>query len=177
MDGDTQAKREPQAAKAPTLKLNFISHGTLESRDLAYARRFYEEFMGFEVVQPSKIALWFRLGSQHIYVCVENRSKDEMPFLYHNGVDVESEARVDECHRLVVRDAALWGLHKITKPAVQHGTYSFYFWDKDDNCWEILANPPGGYTWMFERGDQQGMGHMNKSFQRPESTLRGGKSS
>ncbi len=176
MDGDTQAKREARAKKAPTLKLNFISHGTLESRDLAYARRFYEEFMGFEVVQPSKIALWLRLGSQHIYVCVENRSKEEMPFLYHNGVDVESEERVDECHRLVVRDAALWGLHKITKPAVQHGTYSFYFWDKDDNCWEILANPPGGYTWMFERGDQQGTGHMSKSFQRPESTLRGGKS-
>lgn len=102
MDGDTQAKR------VPTLKLNLISHGTLESRDLAFTRRFYEEFMGFEVVQPSKIALWFRLGSQHIYVCVENRSKkDEMAFLYHNGVDVESEERVDECHRLVLRDAAL----------------------------------------------------------------------
>ena len=87
MDGDTQAKRETPAAKTPTLKLKFISHGTLESRDLVFTRRFYEEFMGFEVVQPSKIALWFRLGSQHIYVCVENRSKkEEMPFLYHNGV-------------------------------------------------------------------------------------------
>ena len=176
MDAESQTRPAASNAKTPTLKLNFISHGTLESRDLAFTRRFYEEFMGFEVVQPSKISLWFRLGSQHIYVCVENRSKQEMPLLYHNGVDVETEERVDECHRLVVRDAELWGLNKIGKPAVQHGTYSFFFWDRDGNCWEILANPPGGYTWMFERGDQEGMGHMKKSFQRPESTLRGAKS-
>src|ERR1044071_5822060 len=91
---------EPRAATAPTLKLNFISHGTLEAKDLAFTRRFYEEFLGFEVVQPSKISLWFRLGGQHIYVCVENRSKSEMPLLNHNGIDVETEEQVDECHRL-----------------------------------------------------------------------------
>ena len=95
-----------------------------------------------------------------------------MPFLNHNGIDVETEADVDECHRLVVRDAELWGLTRSAEPAVQHGTYSFYFWDADDNSWEILANPPGGYTWMFERGDQEGMGHMSRKFDRPASTLR-----
>ena len=30
---------------AQALKLNFLSHGTLESRDLAFSRRFYEEFL------------------------------------------------------------------------------------------------------------------------------------
>lgn len=178
MTTETLAKAEAQAARTPTLRLNFISHGTLEAKNLAFTRRFYEEFMGFEVVQPSKISLWFRLGGQHIYVCVENRSKSEtMPLLYHNGLDVETEERVDECHRLVLRDAEKWRLQKISKPAVQHGTYSFFFWDADDNCWEILANPPGGYTWMFERGDQEGMGHMKKSFPRPDSTLRTSKQS
>ena len=39
------------AKPEPTLKLKFISHGTLECRDLAFTRRFYEEFLGFEVVQ------------------------------------------------------------------------------------------------------------------------------
>jgi hypothetical protein len=107
---------------------------------------------------------------------VQSKQRSEMPMLNHNGIDVESEERVDECHRLVVRDAEKWGLHKISKPLVQHGTYSFYFWDADDNCWEILSNPAGGYTWMFERGDQQGVGHMTRSFQRPESTLRANKS-
>lgn len=31
---------------APRLKLKFLSHGTLESKDLARSRRFYEEFLG-----------------------------------------------------------------------------------------------------------------------------------
>jgi hypothetical protein len=125
------------------------------------------------VVRPSKIALWTRLGGQHIYVVVQSGGEEsEMSFLNHNGIDVPTEEDVDECYRVVQRDAEKWRLHKISKPTVQHGTYSFYFWDADDNAWEILANPPGGYTWMFERGDQEGMGHLKKNFERPASTLR-----
>ena len=162
------------AAKTSTLKLKFLSHGTLETKNIDFARKFYEEFMGFEVVRTSKISLWIRLGGQHIYAVVQGvgGKKAEMPFLNHNGVDVETEGDVDECHRLVVRDAEKWKLRKISKPMVQHGTYSFYFWDADDNSWEILANPPGGYSWMFERGDQEGTGHLSRRFSRPESTLR-----
>lgn len=157
----------------PTLNLQFLSHGTLECKDLEFSRRFYEEFLGFEVVRASKVSLWCRLGGPHIYVCVQvAKRKTEMPFLKHNGIDVATEAEVDQCHALVVRDAGLWRLYKISKPTVQHGTYSFYFWDGDDNSWEILANPPGGYSWMFERGDQEGLGHLSRSFERPASTLR-----
>src|SRR6267378_8354445 len=100
----------------PTLKLKFLSHGTLESKDLDFTRRFYEEFLGLEVVRASKISIWCRLGGQHIYVVVQvpAQRKTEMPFLNHNGIDVETEEEVDECHRLVERDAALWRLRKIT---------------------------------------------------------------
>jgi catechol 2,3-dioxygenase-like lactoylglutathione lyase family enzyme len=163
-----------KACSEPTLKLKFLSHGTLESKDLDFTRRFYEEFLGFEVVVPSKISIWCRLGGKHIYVvvAVQPGRKAEMPLLNHNGIDVATEEEVDECHRLVVRDAEKWKLRKISKPAVQHGTYSFFFWDADDNSWEILANPPGGYSWMFERGDQDGIGHMSRKFDRPASTLR-----
>ena len=160
--------------KNSTLNLKFLSHGTLESKDLEFTRRFYEEFLGFEVVRASKVSIWCRLGGPHIYVVVQVAAarKAEMPFLNHNGIDVETEDDVDECYRLVVRDAELWKLRKISKPQIQHGTYCFYFWDADDNSWEILANPPGGYSWMFERGDQEGVGHMSRNFERPASTLR-----
>lgn len=170
----TAAPDKSDGHTSPTLNLKFISHGTLESKDLDFTRRFYEEFLGFEVVRPSKISLWCRLGGQHIYVVVQvpPQRKTEMPFLNHNGIDVATEEEVDECHRLVVRDAEKWRLRKISKPMVQHGTYSFFFYDADDNAWEILANPPGGYTWMFERGDQEGQGHLSRSFERPGSTLR-----
>lgn len=31
----------------------------------------------------------------------------------------------------------------------QHGAYSFFFQDLEGNWWEILANPPGGYSPMY----------------------------
>ena len=49
-DAATPAQREKPA---PALKLNFLSHGTLESRDLTFSRRFYEEFLGLEVSTAS----------------------------------------------------------------------------------------------------------------------------
>src|SRR5882724_1097927 len=69
----------------PTLKLKFLSHGTLESEDLGFTRKFYEEFLGLEVVRSSNISLWCRLGGQHIYVVVQVREdrKKEMTFLNH----------------------------------------------------------------------------------------------
>ena len=172
---ETGKAEQPKPGKQQsTLNLKFLSHGTLESKDLDFTRRFYEEFMGFEVIRPAKISLWIRLGGMNIYAVVQvaGGRKSEMTFLNHNGVDVETEDDVDEAHRLVMRDAEKWKMRKISKPAVQHGTYSFYFWDCDDNAWEILANPPGGYSWMFERGDQEGIGHMSRKFDRPESTKR-----
>ncbi|HVW67987.1 MAG TPA: VOC family protein [Steroidobacteraceae bacterium] len=167
-DGPARSKVEP------ALKLNFISHGTLESVDLEQTRRFYEEFLGLEVIKASNVSLWCRLGGNHVYVVVQVKPerKMPMPFLFHNGIDVATEEEVDQCHRIVMRDAEKWKLHKISRPGVQHGTYSFFFYDADENAWEILANPPGGYSWMFERGDQSGAGHMSRAFERPESTLR-----
>ncbi len=160
---------EAHEPKQPALKLKFISHGTLEVRDVDRSRQFYEDFFGFETVRTSKVSLWVRLGGDHVYVAVKAPpgEKAVMPFLYHNGIDVESDAEVDEAYAIVMRDAEKWGLHDITKPIIQHGSYSFYFRDMDENFWEILSNPKGGYGWMFDRGDQEGMGHLKRSFERP----------
>ena len=53
----------PGAGKTqPTLNLKFLSHGTLESKDLEFTRKFYEEFFGFVVAaqMPSGRALYRR---------------------------------------------------------------------------------------------------------------------
>lgn len=155
--------------REPILDLQFISHGTLECADVDLTRKFYEEFFGFECVKTSKISIWCRLhGGPHIYVAVQVPNHNSvMPFTNHNGLDVRTDEEVDKAHETVEAEAEKWGLHKITKPLVQHGSYSFYFYDRDENCWEILSNPVGGYSWMFERGDQEGMGHLKKDFDRP----------
>jgi catechol-2,3-dioxygenase len=134
------------------LKLRFLSHGTLESRDLEKTRQFYEECLGLEVVRTSPRSMMIRLGGDNTIAVVESPRKAAMPMLNHNGLDVDKREDVDECHRLLDAEKDKWGLKKITRPADQHGTYSFYFSDLDDNWWEILANPQGGYSWMFTQG-------------------------
>ena len=134
------------------LKLKFLSHGTLESRDLEKTRRFYEECLGLDTLRTSPRSLMIRLGGENTIAVVENPRKGAMALLNHNGLDVASREEVDECHRVLEEGKERWGLKKITKPADQHGTYSFYFSDLDDNWWEILANPAGGYSWMFTQG-------------------------
>ena len=157
-----------EAKPAPALKLNFLSHGTLESRDLAFSRRFYEEFLGLQVVQTSPISLLVRLGGPNtIAVVFSKTAAGEMNLLNHNGLDVRTQEEVDEAYRTVCAQAEQWQLKKISKPHLQHGTYSFFFWDGDDNCWEILTNPAGGYSWLFERGDLEGKGHLDRNFKRP----------
>lgn len=152
----------------PTLKLNFYSHATLECDDIAFTRKFFDEFLGFETVQMSPASFWARLGGDQIIVVVKSAEPcGEMNFLNHNGLDVSTDAAVDEAYSLVQRDAEQWKIRKVTKPTVVHGTYCFYFWDCDGNAWEILSNPKGGYTWGFELGDQKGAGHMSKKFVRP----------
>ena len=157
-----------EKATDPALKLNFLSHGTLESKDLEKAREFYTEFFGLEVVRTSPVSLLIRLGGNNTIAVVEQRKRDEqMPLLNHNGFDVETQEEVDKAYEIAIEQAEKWDLHKFTKPKLQHGTYSFFFWDMDENCWAILTNPPGGYGWLFEQGDLEGKGHLDKNFERP----------
>ena len=158
-----------EMSKDPALKLNFLSHGTLESKNLDKTREFYTEFLGLEVVRTSPISILIRLGGANTIAVVEqkNREDEQMPMLNHNGLDVETQEEVDSAYQTVIEQKDQWGLHKIGKPILQHGTYSFFFWDMDNNCWEILTNPEGGYSWLFEKGDLDGKGHMDKAFERP----------
>ncbi len=165
---DGRPMPEMEKSADPVLKLNFLSHGTLESRNLNRARDFYTEFLGLEVVRTSPISLLIRLGGTNTIAVVEQPKKsDVMSMLNHNGLDVATEAEVDLAHEKIVEYAEKYDLKKISKPRTQHGTYSFYFWDMDDNAWEILTNPKDGYSWLFELGDQKGKGHMDRNFERP----------
>ena len=87
---DAEVKTEP------ALKLNFLSHGTLESKDLERSRKFFEEFLGCDVIRTSPISLLIRLGGEHTYAVVEQKKRqDVMGVLYHNGFDVETQEEVE----------------------------------------------------------------------------------
>ena len=149
------AEEEYTVTKAddPVLKLKFLSHGTLESKDLERSRKFYVEFLGLECIQTSKVSLMIRLGNTNtIAVVYTPKPKGEMPMLNHNGLDVMTREEVDQCYEIIAREKDKCGIGKLTRPVDQHGTRSFYFTDPDLNWWEILCNPDGGYSWMFEKG-------------------------
>ena len=117
-----------ETAAEPSLKLKFLSHGTLISGDLDATRKFYVEFLGLEVVRTSPVSLMVRLGGQHVYACVHRKNHStKMDFLFHNGIDVETQEDVDEAYETTIAEADKWGLTQISKPKLQHGTYSFLF--------------------------------------------------
>jgi hypothetical protein len=165
LTGDTAAPAQREKP-APALKLNFLSHGTLESRHLAFSRRFYEEFLGSKSSRRAR-SLFSLIGRPQHHCRRLQQEGRRMNLLNHNGLDVPTQEEVDEAHRIVCAQAEEWHIKKITKPHLQHGTYSFFFWEGDDNCWEILTNPKVGYSWLFEQGDQQGKGHLNRNLKRP----------
>jgi len=134
----------------PALNLQFLSHGTLETKDLDFAERFYREFLGLNVIRMSNIALCIRLGGDHTIVVVKTNKRSEMSLMNHNGFDVATPADVDHAYQKVLEQKEKWGIGTVTPPKLQHGSYSFYFWDADANCWEILANPPRGYSSLFD---------------------------
>ena len=141
------------ATTTPVLtRLQFLSHGTLESRDLEKSRQFYKECLGLDVIKTSPVSLMIKLGGDNTIAVVHSKKKAEMSLLNHNGLDVATREDVDECHRILKEQQEKWGIAKISTPADQHGTYAFYFRDLDDNWWEILTNPKGGYSWMFSKG-------------------------
>src|SRR5438128_11475250 len=105
--------------RQPALRLNFLSHGTLESRDLASSRRFYEEFLGLDVVQTSPISLLIRLGGPNTIAVVYSKKIGEMNLLNHNGLDVRTKDEVDAAYRTVSAEAEAWRLKKISKPHLQ----------------------------------------------------------
>jgi catechol 2,3-dioxygenase-like lactoylglutathione lyase family enzyme len=145
----------PQITKSarvekPLIPIVTISHGTLSSVDIQRSRRFYEEVLGFEVIQIGAASLLLRLGTDHTYVVVETGEPSDMSLLDHNGLDVTSREEVEQAHRTLHEVKGEYGIKRINPTIEQHGVYSFYFWDCDSNWWEITAGRPRGYAWAYD---------------------------
>ena len=137
-------------AKLPHLRPRFLSHGTVECHDIDVARKFYTEFLGLEVRQTSSRSLMLRLNSTTTIACVETSGITSAGIYSHFGLDFENRDDVDAAYCIACAEKDAYGIRKITRPVEQHGTYSFYVIDADSNWWEILTNPPGGYSYVFE---------------------------
>jgi catechol 2,3-dioxygenase-like lactoylglutathione lyase family enzyme len=138
----------------PLLKLQRLGHGTLEVVDLVRSRRFYEEVLGLEVIQPSSRSMMVRLNTNHAYAVVETGKPSSMTMLAHNGLDVGSAEAVHEAYTKLLEVKDKWGIKQLTEPRRMHGDTSFYFTDPDGNWWEIVAVREHGYAADFEDPDR-----------------------
>lgn len=153
-----------KSTKKPLLDIKFLSHGTLECADLQASRRFYEEVLGFEIIQNSPVSMMLRKGSDHVYVAVASPKAQGMGMMNHNGLDVGSREEVDKAYNLLEQVKDEYGIRKIQRPHTQHGAYAFYFTDLDGNWWEILYNPPHGYSVLFDQPEADFTGLSDDAF-------------
>ncbi len=131
-----------------------LSHGTLECRDLAKSRPFYEDFLGLEVVRHGRRSMLLRKGGYWAIVCVEAGDKTRPQGLWnHWGLDLASREDVDAAHERAQALKDLYGIDKITRPGMRHGTYQFHFRDRDGNWWEFQHVDEGRYDRFFAEGD------------------------
>ena len=143
------AERIETSVVSPT----HLSHGTLMCRDLAKSRRFYEEFLGLDVVRHARPAMMLRLktGMYVVCVCIGERVPNQH-VLTHWGVNVSSREEVDRAHAAAMEHKEKYGIQKIQSVRDRHGAYGFYFQDLDNNWWEIQYEPRTIED-FFTRGD------------------------
>ncbi len=147
---------EPFPLNRPTI----LSHGTITCRDLAAARKFYEEFLGFDVVQHTERGLLLRKGGYCSIVCLEvGDHVKPVDRQHHWGLDLASREEVDRALELAHRYKDRYGINQISRITTHHGGYSFYFRDLDGNYWEFQYvghgqdKGEGRYDSFFARGD------------------------
>jgi len=123
---------------AALIKPAFLSHGTLEVRDLLKTRLFYEEFLGLECVQHAPQSMAIRCGMKfHIIALQVGDAIYPMRSHNHWGLDVGSREEVDRAHETALAARNEYDVLDVTDPVDTHGVYSFMVQDRDSNWWEV----------------------------------------
>ena len=128
-----------------------LSHGTLETRNIAKARRFYNDFLGLETVQRGDIAVWFRCGGGWMVAGV--KTGDAMLTLPSDVrwcLDMATSEEVDAAHEAALRLADEYGIQEVRPIATEGNQKSFQLADMDGNWWEICYRPERLFDSIFD---------------------------
>jgi hypothetical protein len=137
------------------MKSAFLSHGTIECRDLAKSRLFYEEFVGLECVQHAKRSMAVRCGLKFHIIALEVETVHPQRLHNHWGLDLRSRADVDSAHKVALGAKEKYDIQEVTSPMDVHGVYSFYVQDRDSNWWEFQHYEAGFQDEdIFDFGDR-----------------------
>lgn len=138
------------------IDIKLLSHGTVPCYDLEYTIDLLKTLFGFEVARTSAVSASFRLGGTFSFSVLKKYDEpvegiNTALLNHHFGLDLDTEAEVDEAYEKIQAYVDRFKLKKITAPCYGHGTYYFYIVDADSNYWEVLMNPKDGYRYRFEQ--------------------------
>lgn len=136
-----------ETASGPLLELDFLSHGTVLMADLDESRRFYEEFLGLEVVKTSTISLAIRLNSDTSVACVAltklvRKPGREYLRFYNIGLTVGGADDVAQARELALEHQDAFEMRDIGATIKESGRVSFLIEDRDGNFWQIMNDQP-----------------------------------
>lgn len=119
-----------------------LSHGTVETKDIAKTREFYEDFLGLTVIQPLPVAIYASAGGYWQLVCVNTPSRlREQDKANRFCLHVADEANVREAHEAALRDREHYGIKEICDVEDVGGAPGFALQDRDNVWWEISTMP------------------------------------
>ena len=138
----------------PLVQPHLLSHGTVECQDMAKTRRFYEEFLGIDVIRPLPEAQYMWRGGAWTVVCVhvDGEPKEQGP---ENRFELalENAAAVHAAHQAAVEKKSEYGMKQVQDVTEHNGITSFLIQDLDNAWWEISDVTLRHYDQVFEKGD------------------------
>lgn len=147
----------PSATRNSVVKAYALTHGTNDVFNLKETRKFYEEFLGLEVVRHAKPGMLFRCGMKFHVVCIEVGDKVvPKSLLHHWGLDVGTKEEVDEAWKRAHELKDKYKIRQILPIEFQHGVYSFYMEDMNYTWWEVEYYDGYLHDDFFDFGDRFG---------------------
>src|ERR1700749_1504027 len=97
---------------APLNKPVMLSHGTITCKNLEASRRFYEEFLGLDVVHHTERGVLLRKGGYCSIVCLEvGDHVKPVDRQHHWGIDLATQEEVDRAYQLANELKDKYGIH------------------------------------------------------------------
>jgi catechol-2,3-dioxygenase len=153
-----------------------ISYVTLEAYDIYATAVFYGEVLDLPVERVAgAIHSRARAGGVNLVTVPVEGELLPQPVLNHHGITLPENAaeQVAMIHETLTARGDRYGIRKVQRITDQHGSYQFYFQDRDTNWWEIETLSGGLDPWqraMLPDGDdrlldpKRGRSHLQQPF-------------
>lgn len=138
--GPFGAMELPDVGSTSIVPAGPVSYVTLEAYDIDATALFYSDVLDLPVERVAgAIHSRGRSGGVNLITVPVQGELLPQPMLNHHGITLPEHAneRVNAIHEALTTQADRYGIRKVQRITDQHGSYQFYFQDRDTNWWEI----------------------------------------